>query len=137
MFPNADVPVVQLSLDTKLSDQQHFELAKSLGPLRKEGVLIIGSGNIVHNLREVDWSGKTEAYDWAKKFNEAIIKAVLAKDHKTLINYKSLEGSRLAAPTRDHFLPLLYIVAQEGEPSFFFEKEYLMGSLNMASFIIN
>ena len=69
-------------------------MAKSLGSLRKEGVLIIGSGNVVHNLREVDWSGKTQAYSWAKKFNEAIVKAVLSKDHQSIINYKTLEGSK-------------------------------------------
>lgn len=142
LYPNADVPVIQLSLDYYQSPQYHYDLAKELASLRKKGVLIIGSGNMVHNLGMVNW-GKIEepgfGYDWALEANEKMKKYILSNDHKTLIDYKS-QGRELnlAIPTPDHFLPLLYSLAlkEENEVVNIFNDMAVGGSLTMTSIII-
>jgi 4,5-DOPA dioxygenase extradiol len=139
LYPEADVPVIQLSLDYYQSPQYHYDLAKELSSLRKKGVLIIGSGNIVHNLGLVNWRKIDEpgfGYDWAVEANEKIKKCILSNDHKTLIDYKS-QGRELnlAIPTPDHFLPLLYSLAlkEENEIVNVFNDMAVGGSLSMTS----
>jgi 4,5-DOPA dioxygenase extradiol len=115
-FPAADVPVVQLSLDASLSPKSHYELAARLAPLRAEGVLIVGSGNVVHNLGRMQWAEDTTPYDWATRFNDQVRGWLLARDHRALIDFASLgDAARLSVPTPEHYLPLLYISAQQGE----------------------
>lgn len=139
IYPKADIPVIQLSLDYHKTPQQHYELAKELADFRKKGVMIVGSGNIVHNLRQVAWDKPDDeeyGHDWAIEANELIKKLILENNHKALINYKSLGSAvQLAAPSPDHFLPLLYAIAlkrDEEEISFFNDKA-VMGSLTMTS----
>jgi len=139
MYPDADVPVIQLSLDYHQSPEYHFELAKELSPLREKGVLIIGSGNMVHNLMMVDWRRLDEVdygYDWANEASEKMKKFILSGDHKQLINYQS-QGKEfnLAIPTPEHYLPLLYALALKkgnDEVSLFNDK-VVGGSLSMTS----
>lgn len=139
LYPAADVSVIQMSLDFNKPPQYHYELAKELAPFRREGVLIIGSGNIVHNLRMVAWDKMNEpefGYDWAVEANEKIKSFILSGDHKSLIGYKSQgRAFSLAIPTPEHFLPLLYILAlkEEGEDITFFNDAPVMGSLTMTS----
>ena len=142
LYPNADVPVVQLSLDYSKGPQYHYALAKELASLRQQGVLIIGSGNMVHNLGMVDWDklNSTEyGYDWALEANCKIEKYILDGDHQSLINYKS-QGRvfNLSIPTPDHFLPLLYALAlkEENEEVSLFNDKNVGGSLSMTSLII-
>lgn len=111
VYPEADVPVVQLSIDASLSPAQHVELARQLAPLREQGVLIMASGNVVHNLGVMNWQAGAPAYPWADTFNDAVKAAVLARDIETLINYRSLAGAGESVPTAEHYLPLLYIAA--------------------------
>jgi 4,5-DOPA dioxygenase extradiol len=139
LYPNADIPVIQLSLDYFQSPQFHYDLSKELSPLRKKGVLIIGSGNMVHNLGLVSWEKLEEpgyCYDWAIEANEKMKKLILSNDHKSLINYK-LQGRafNLAIPTPDHFLPLLYSLAlkEENEEIEVFNDKAVAGSLTMTS----
>lgn len=133
MFPDADIPVVQLSLNQHKPPEFHYELGKELRALRRRGVLIVGSGNIVHNLRMLRWAD--EAYDWAVEFDEQIKQAILAGDHDTIINYERLaELARLAVPTDEHFLPLLYVLAcQENEAVSFFAEKVTLGAISMRS----
>ena len=139
IYPNADIPVVQLSLDYNKTPQQHYDLAKELASLREKGVMIVGSGNIVHNLRHVAWDRSDDeeyGHDWAIEANELVKRLILANDHKSLINYNSLgRAVQLAAPTPDHFLPLLYALAlkREDENLSFFNDKAVMGSLTMTS----
>lgn len=139
LYPSAEIPIVQLSLDYKKAPQSHYELAKELSALREKGVLIIGSGNIVHNLGVIEWNKINEpefGFDWALEANELIKKSILSGDHRELINYKSLGNSiQLAIPTPEHFLPLLYILAlqQKDESISFFNDKAVMGSLMMTS----
>ena len=142
LFPRADVPVVQLSLDYYESPQYHYDLARELSPLRKTGVLIIGSGNMVHNLGLVD-RGKIDepgfGYDWAIEANDQIRNFILSNDHKPLIDYKSQgRAFNLAIPTPEHFLPLLYALAlkEENETVSLFNDKAVAGSLSMTSIII-
>jgi len=130
--PQPEMPILQLSLDRNKSPQQHYELAKKLSILRDEGVLIVASGNIVHNLRTIDWRGG--AYDWAKEFNDEIVAAILANDFAKIINFESLKHSKLAVPTPEHFLPLLYILAlkKDEETVEIFNNEIDLGSISMA-----
>lgn len=115
-FPNADVPVVQLSIDGTRPPSFHYELAKKLAPLRDEGVLIAGSGNVVHNLGRIQWAEDAKSYDWAARFNDKVRENLTARDHVPLIDYAtSGEDARLSVPTPDHYLPLLYVIAQQGE----------------------
>jgi len=143
MFPAANIPVVQMSLDYSRPAQYHYELAKELFPLRKKGILIIGSGNMVHNLRLVDWYKMNEpgfGYDWAIEANEKMKKYILSNDHQSLINYRE-QGKEfdLAIPTPEHFLPLLYALAlkEENEKIEIFNDKPVMGSLTMTSLKIN
>jgi len=114
VYPKADVPVVQLSIDETKAASWHYETAKKLAPLRDEGVLIAGSGNLVHNLHTYSWGNpKAEPYDWAMRFETLARKALGAADFAPLVNYQSLgRDAMLSAPTPDHYLPLLYVLAQ-------------------------
>jgi 4,5-DOPA dioxygenase extradiol len=139
MYPDADVPVVELSLDYQLSPQQHYDLARELAPLRRKGILIIGSGNMVHNLGLVSWEHLNTpgyAYDWATEAGEAMKSHIMSGDHSPLINYSSQgRAFRLAIPTPEHFLPLLYTLAlkEPGEPVELFNDKPLAGSMTMTS----
>ncbi|MBX3040204.1 MAG: dioxygenase, partial [Bdellovibrionaceae bacterium] len=137
LYPGADVPALQLSLDRLRSPEQHFNLAQKLKPLRDKGVLILGSGNIVHNLRAVQWRGNPEPYDWASRFDEAIKTVILDRDPKALVGLMTEESPdyRLSVPSVEHFLPLLYIAAVSDDKdrvSFPFEGIEL-GSISMRS----
>jgi 4,5-DOPA dioxygenase extradiol len=115
-FPRADVSVVQLSIDATQPAAFHYQLGKALAPLRDEGVLIIGSGNVVHNLATIKWGEDVPAYDWAVRFNARVRDCLERRDHAPLINYENLGAdARLAVPTPEHYLPLLYVIAQQGE----------------------
>jgi 4,5-DOPA dioxygenase extradiol len=139
IFPAANVPVVQMSLDYSQSAQYHYDLAKELSPLRKKGILIIGSGNMVHNLRLVTWDKMDQpgfGYDWAIEANEKMKMFILSNDHQSLINYRA-QGRvfDLAIPTPEHFLPLLYALSlkEENEIIEIFNDKPDMGSLTMTS----
>ncbi len=134
MYPNADIPVFQLSIDYSQPPQYHYDLAKELSALRKKGVLIIGSGNIVHNLGMVNWNGKP--YDWAIEFDEKIKKLIDEQNHSAIINYDKLgKIAQLAVPTNDHYLPLLYSLAlqEKNETISYFNEKCEMGSVSMRS----
>lgn len=137
VFPEADVPVVQLSIDETQPPEFHYEIASRLGPLRDEGVLIIGSGNLVHNLHSYSWGRReVEPFDWAVRFEEQARKLLLAGDHDPLVNYEMLgRDAMLAAPTPDHYLPLLYVIAQSksGDAITFPVEGFDGGSISMLS----
>jgi 4,5-DOPA dioxygenase extradiol len=133
-WPDADVPVVQLSLDRTLTARQHYELAKALNPLRDEGYVIAGSGDFVHNLRTWKRTGDDGPYPWAISFNEAVKAAFVRGDHDALIDWVGLaEDAQLSVPTDEHYLPLLYVAAQArpGDPISFFNDEIVGGSISM------
>lgn len=138
LYPNADIPIIQLSLDYNQTPQYHYELAQELKSLREKGVLIIGSGNMVHNLGMVEWKKLNETYgfDWALEANEKMKKFILNDDHKSLINY-SQQGKpfQLSIPTPEHYLPLLYTLAlkEKNEAINFFNDKPVAGSLTMTS----
>ena len=134
VWPEADVPVVQLSLDRTLTARQHYELARALRPLRDEGYVIAGSGDFVHNLRTWKRTGDDVPYPWASSFNEAVKAAFVRGDHDALIDWVDLaEDAQLSVPTDEHYLPLLYVAAQQapGEPVSFFNDEITGGSISM------
>jgi 4,5-DOPA dioxygenase extradiol len=137
VFPEADVPVVQLSIDETQPPQFHYDLAGRINCLRDEGVLIIGSGNLVHNLHTYSWGRhKIEPFDWATRFEERARALVVSGDHELLINYESLgQDALLSAPTPDHYLPLLYVLAQarEGDEVTFPIEGFDGGSISMLS----
>jgi 4,5-DOPA dioxygenase extradiol len=139
IYPDADIPVVELSIDWHKSPQDHFELAKDLAFLRKKGVLIIGSGNLVHNLRMLAWDHSNEpeyGFDWAHIANEIFKEKIIDNNSQDLINYTAIGREvQLAAPSPDHYLPLLYSLAlrEKDEPVSFFNDKIVMGSLSMTS----
>ncbi len=137
MFPKADIPVIQLSLDQTQPPEYHFELARELAPLRQRGILIVGSGNIVHNLALITFEEK--AYDWAVEFDDQAKRLITQNDFNGLVHYEKLgEAARLAIPSEEHYLPLLYTLAlkNESEPMRFFNEQITMGSLSMRSLYI-
>lgn len=115
VFPGADIPVVQLSIDETQDAAWHYELAAKLRPLRDEGVLIVGSGDIVHNLHTYAWGREpVEAFDWATRFETAAREFIAKGEHGPLIHYESMgKDALLSIPTPDHYLPLLYVLAQQ------------------------
>ncbi len=115
-FPDASVPVVQLSMDGTKPAAYHYDLGKRLAPLRQEGVLIVGSGNVVHNLALMQRGEAVPPFDWARRFNDKVRDALAAREHAALIGFEQGgEDARLAVPTPEHFLPLLYIAALQAE----------------------
>jgi 4,5-DOPA dioxygenase extradiol len=135
-YPDATIPVVQLSMDGTKPALFHYELAKHLAPLREEGVLIVGSGNVVHNLMLMRRDGAAPAFDWARRFNEKVRQALVSRDHMALIAFERMgEDARLSVPTPEHYLPLLYIAAlqAEDETMSFAVDGYEAGSLGMLS----
>lgn len=137
VFPDAEVPVVQLSIDETQPAAFHYHLSKRLMPLRDEGVLVIGSGNLIHNLHAYAWGRHdVKPFDWALRFEEKARAFVLADDHGPLIEYETLgRDAMFAAPTPDHYLPLLYILAlkREGEQVTFPIEGFDGGSISMTS----
>ncbi|MGC6413554.1 MAG: 4,5-DOPA dioxygenase extradiol [Bacteroidia bacterium] len=139
LFPNADIPVVQLSIDYTKPAQYHYELSEKLNSLRNRGVLIIGSGNIVHNLSLVDWENfekDNHGHDWAIEARHILNKLLLDGDYKSLINYDKISKAiNLAIPTPDHYLPLIYILGlhQKEESLTLFNDKLVAGSLSMTS----
>jgi 4,5-DOPA dioxygenase extradiol len=117
VFPEAGIPVVQLSIDGSQPAAFHYEVGKKLFALREEGILVMGSGNLVHNLHTYAWGRhNVEPFDWAVRFETRARELLLAGDDAPLINYEGLgRDARLAAPTPDHYLPLLYVIALRGE----------------------
>jgi len=139
MYPKADIPVVQMSLNYLASPRDHYDLASQLASFRGKGVLVMGSGNFVHNLRLIDWNKGDKpgnGYDWAMEANDKMKRLIMEGDHKSLINFRSQgRAFDLAIPTPEHYLPLLYILAlkKEGEGIEFYNDEAVMGSLTMTS----
>jgi len=141
MYPAADIPVFQLSLVYEQSPSYHYEIGKQLSKLRDKGVLIIGSGNLVHNLSAVDWSGGNKVYDWAQEFDNKFTGWIEKGDHKSILNYQKILGKTadMAHPSYDHLLPLFYILGlqQKNEKVTFFNDRFDMASISMRSLIIN
>ena len=139
MYPEANIPVLQLSIDYTKDPQYHYDLAKELYNLRKKGVLIIGSGNMVHNLRMIAWDKMNEpgfGFDWTLKMNDTFKHLIKNGNHQPLINYQSLgEEGKLAIPTPEDYLPLLYSLALKGSKDniSFFNDKAVAGSLTMTS----
>ncbi|PST85108.1 4,5-DOPA dioxygenase extradiol [Pedobacter yulinensis] len=137
MYPDANIPVLQMSIDYTKPPAWHYELAAEIRALRKRGVLILGSGNMVHNLRMLNWSMiHGGGYDWAIEANETFKQLIADGDHRALIHYEQLcHAVRLAVPTPEHYLPLLYILGLQtgSEPATIFNEQALGGSLTMTS----
>jgi 4,5-DOPA dioxygenase extradiol len=137
VYPEADVPVVQLSIDEKEPASFHFELGRKLAPLRQEGVLIVGSGNLVHNLHAYAWGRHMpDPYDWAVRFEADARAMIVAGEYQPLMDYEKLgPDALLSVPTPDHYLPLLYVIAtrQQGELVGFPVEGVDGGSISMLS----
>jgi 4,5-DOPA dioxygenase extradiol len=139
LYPYADIPVIEMSLDYTQSPEWHFELAKELAVLRNKGVLIIGSGNMVHNLRAVDFN-KAGGFDWAIEASETMKRLIAERDFNSLANYNTLgKAVQLAIPTNEHYLPLLYALglAGTGENISLFNDKAEAGSITMTSLKID
>jgi len=142
LYPEANVPVVQLSLDYLKTPQEHFALAQDLKVLRQRGILILGSGNLVHNLRLLDWNNMNTdnfAFDWAKEASEVVKRFIREGNVDALCNITGMgKAYSLAVPTPEHFLPLLYVLAVKDldEPIRFFNDKAVGGSLTMTSLIV-
>ncbi len=137
MYPEASIPVLQLSIDYTKSPKEHYELAKEIYALRKKGVLVIGSGNMVHNLRMLSWEMiNGGGYDWAVEMNDTFKNLIANGEHEALINYRALgTAATLAIPTPEHYLPLLYTLGlkNQQENLSFFNDQAVGGSLTMTS----
>lgn len=139
IYPNAEIPVVQLSIDHNQPPAYHYLLAKQLAFLRSKGVLIIGSGNIVHNLRNVDWQLPESGYDWALEANEKMKTYISDGNHQQLIDFrKQGKAFDMAIPTAEHYIPLLYALSLQTklDEITFFNDKLMMGSLSMTSVMI-
>ncbi len=140
LFPKANIPVFQLSIDFNKPPQWHFNLAAELKKLREKGVMVIGSGNIVHNLRALDWQNPNAAFDWAIEFDDFVKSRIDNRDFQALINYNELgKAARMAVPTNDHYLPMLYSLglADKGEKIRHTYEQMQHGSISMRCFEIS
>jgi 4,5-DOPA dioxygenase extradiol len=138
LFPDADVPVIELSIDRTKPPRWHYELSGELAFLRRKGVLITGSGNIVHNLGMIDWEA-VEGFDWAREANDLLKKLITSGNDDKLIDYRSLGREvQMGVPTPEHYIPLLYALALrgEGENVSFFNDRTELGAISMTSFRI-
>jgi len=140
MYPEADIPVIQMSMDITRPTAYHFELGRQLNRLRRKGVLILGSGNMVHNLRILDWQTPDSGYDWAAEANEIFKQKILNEDYSSLNNIRSVsQVFRLAVPSYDHYHPMIYVLGlkEKNEHISFFNDKLVMGSLSMTSLMIS
>lgn len=138
MYPERDIPVFQISIDATASPEVHYQIGKELRALRNEGVLIFGSGNIVHNLWKVDWNMGNKGFDWAYEFDDFINENILNRNHENILKYKDVGNiAKLAVPTPDHFYPLLYILGASNEEDKVtsYNKSCELGSLTMTSYL--
>ena len=138
MYPEADIPIVQLSLNLHENTEFHFRLGKQLASLRDEGVMILASGNIVHNLRRLE--SHNQGFDWAQRFDTHIHDAILREDFAAVTNYTQFgQDAQLSVPTVEHYLPLLYVLGakREGDQISIINKELVMGSISMTSVVID
>ncbi len=138
MYPDRDIPVFQISVDADASPEEHYKIGRELRTLREQGVLIFGSGNVVHNLRLVDWHKSSKGFDWAYEFDEYIYSNILNKNHENILKYNELGNiARLSVPTPDHFYPLLYILgaSYEYDKISVYNKSCELGSLTMTSYL--
>jgi 4,5-DOPA dioxygenase extradiol len=138
MYPDAKIPVLQLSMDYSKKPQYHYELARELSALRKQGVLIIGSGNMVHNLGILNWQMQESGYDWAIESNEKFKSLIQDGNDEALFNYETLgQAVKMSVPTPEHYLPMIYALAlrDKSEPLKFFNDKTVMGSISMTSFL--
>lgn len=136
LYPDADIPIIQMSLDRSKPASWHYELASELSGLRRKGILIIGSGNMVHNLRIMDWSKGESGFEWAIEANEKMKKMILENDSKQLMRYQSMgKEFQLSIPTPEHYLPLLYTLGlkEERDEISFFNDRTVFGSISMTS----
>lgn len=136
LYPQADIPVVQLSLNALRPQEYHLDLARRLAPLRERGVMIVSSGNVVHNLRALKWDQPDLAYDWAERFDDAVVEQ-LARDPGDILKVAEHPDFAAAVPTPDHFLPLLYsagLASAENAPLEPALRGYSMGSISMSCF---
>ena len=136
LYPDADVPVVQLGMDVNKSPEQHLEVGRLLRPLRDDGVLILGTGNIVHNLSAMDWGNPETVFDWSSRFNDHVREAIAEEAHERVAGYEAVgSDAQLAVPTPDHFWPLLYVLGarHRGEAARFGPDFIHHGSLSMTS----
>lgn len=136
MYPDASIPVLQLSIDYTKPASYHYELAKELAALRRRGVLILASGNMVHNLRALNWNFPESGFDWAIESNEIFKKHLVDGNHRALIHYEQLGAAvRMAIPTPEHYLPLIYAIGlqDKSDSLALFNDKTLMGSISMTS----
>jgi len=140
VYPQADIPIVQLSIDETREAAWHYEVAGKLAPLRDEDVLVVGSGNLVHNLHTYAWGNRAaDAYDWARRFEDRARALLAARDFAPLVAYESLgRDAQLSAPTPEHYLPLVYVLAQyrDGDTVTFPVEGFDGGSISMLSVAI-
>lgn len=131
MYPRADVPVVQLSIDVEAPPSFHYELGRELAPLRRSGVLILGSGNMVHNLPRMAW--QEEGFDWAVECDQTMARLIRDGDHQALIDYETIPHASQAIPTEEHYLPLLYVLGavNNTDTVSFFNEQVTLGSISM------
>ncbi len=137
MYPAADIPVFQLSIDGDAGPEVHFMIGKEISALREQGVLILGSGNIVHNLSKINW-GMAGGYPWAEDFDHYIKNAVMNRDYQQVIHYENAgESSKIAFFTPEHFYPLLYVLgaAKTDDRLTLFNEACLMGSMSMTCYL--
>jgi 4,5-DOPA dioxygenase extradiol len=139
MYPAADVPVVQLAIDSGEPNEFHYALGQSLAALRKEDVLILGLGNVVHNLRMMQRHPRAAPQEWATVFNDHVRRCLERRDHQALIDYDSIgQAARQAVPSLEHYLPLLYVIGTQGEdePAWIPADGIDMGSISMMSVVV-
>ncbi len=137
MYPQADIPLYQLSVDAYAPPEEHFRMGQEIGILRNEGVLILGSGNIVHNLLRLDWN-REEGFDWADEFDLYVKNSILSRQFQNVAEYKAAGNSaRAAVPTPDHFYPLLYVLgaARPDDKVYVFNESRIMGSVSMTGYL--
>lgn len=138
MYPDRDIPVFQLSVDADAPPEAHYEIGRELRSLREQGVLIFGTGNIVHNLRMVDWQRGNQAFDWAYQFDDFIYEHIMAGNHDKILKFREQGNmAKLAVPTPDHFYPLLYTLgaSDEKDKISVHNRSGELGSLTMTSYL--
>jgi len=138
MYPERDIPLFQISIDAYAPPETHYRIGQELKSLREKGVLLFGTGNIVHNLRLVDWHMGSKGFDWAYEFDEYVYQHIMNKNHDHILRYNEMSSAaKYAVPTPDHFYPLLYILgaSDESDQISVYNKSCELGSLTMTSYL--